>query len=174
MNRSAIFGIVLQQTNVNKETANHFTDMIQSFVGGDAKQTAYQFFKKEFDNTFDRSPGSTQEFYWSGIDGASFCIRGTRWPDEKQPLDVWIGGESEGMETRQNTEVPSEDGVEMAWTAFEFIHNCMKCTSCPLRLALCSDFGICSQCHQSFNEAPCYVCHGHFGFYKTGGKHSWC
>jgi len=173
MNRSAIFGIVLQQTNVNKETANHFTDMIQSFVGGDAKQTAYQFFKKEFDKTFARSPGILQELYWSGIDGYSFIIRGTRFGDEKEPQDVFIGGEHDEVQSSQYTEVESEDGVDMALTAFEFINNCMKCSSCPRTLALCSNFGICGMCRRFYQDTPCRVCHGHFGYF-SGGKHSWC
>ena len=155
--REYINGEVANQ--LNHETARSVTNIVTTLMGGDAKETAFEFFKKKFEDEFEG------EFYWSGIDGISFNIM----PYEDM---TFVG--SDEMTRRMNTQMPwKEHPDDKARGAFDFIHDCMKCQVCPLRLARCSDFGICRVCQKNWHEVPCRVCKSQFGF-LTDGKHSWC
>ena len=155
--REYINGEVSNQ--LNRETSMLMTDIVHEYVGGNAKETAYQFFKKKFDEEFEVDG----EFYWLGINGYTFNIR---------PCEDCTFIHCDDLHTQHNTQMPWSSN-DMPRTTFEFIHDCMKCQVCPMRLARCSDFGICEQCQQQWHEVPCRGCGSQFGS-LTDGKHSWC
>ena len=157
--REYINGEVANQ--FNRETAMSVTNIVTTLTGGDAKETAFEFFKKKFDAEVQVDG----ELYWFGINGKTFHIH--------------FHGEDyafvrcDEIETTHNTEMQWVADEDLSRTTFEFIHDCMKCQVCPHRLARCSDFGICDQCQDNWHEVPCRVCKSQFGR-LTDGKHSWC
>jgi len=174
--REYINGKVANQ--LNRETAMAVTDIVTQLTGGDARQTAFEFFQRKFEETIQEIPvdGGNSDMYWNGIKGWHFNIR--MFDCGNGDLEVRVHNDSE-MYTQCSTDMGFGDRatpdtiVKLAQDTFDFIHDCMKCQVCPMRLARCSDFGICEQCQQQWHEVPCRGCGSQFGS-LTDGKHSWC